>query len=171
MAYENILSLDQASNKTGFAIYSSKELSKHGVFDISDIDKKHFGDNYYHEKVTNVKMFLDRCIKEFNIDLVILEDIQKQTNIKTFKDLAYLQGVLKNYCYENNIPFSVLSPSEWRSGTLHIKGRKREDAKKNTQDYVKKQFGIEASEDECDAIGIGSAGVKLLDKGKLEIFK
>ena len=45
-------------------------------------------------------------------DLVIFEDIQLQVfdggeQVITFKKLAHLQGVLKNYCYENEITFNT----------------------------------------------------------------
>lgn len=161
-----ILALDQASSKTGFSIYNeNKKLLKYGVFDIHDIDEKHNGSLFYQEKIENVKMFLDRIICEYTIDLVVIEDIQSQSNINTYKKLAWLQGVLIQYLYSNKIQFKILSPSEWRK-ILKIKGksRKRVDIKLATQEYVKTIFEIEASEDECDAICIGKAYTQLTTK-------
>lgn len=166
--YKNILSLDQATNKSGWCLvntYKENEI-KYGLLNLSDIK----GDNALDEKIINVKEFLKRIVAYYHIDLVVLEDIQQQVNPKTFKNLSYLQGVLKNYCFENNIPFTVLSPSQWR-GELGIKGRGRKQQKKNTQAYILDKLGIDAGEDEADAIALGIATVSKLKKNKLEIVR
>ena len=167
---KTILALDQASSLTGYSVYKNGELLSHGILSLKDITKTSHGECAYDEKVENVKQFLIRCIEFFKPDIVAIEDIQRQSNVKTFKDLAYLQGVIKNYLYINKIPFVVLSPSMWR-GELKIKGRKREDVKRNAQLYVKNNFGIEASEDEADAICISVATCNMLTKDKIELFK
>lgn len=97
-------------------------------------------------------------------DKVIFEDIQLQTYKKseseaadmviTFKKLAHLQGVLKNYCYENGINYKVVVPSTWRHYS-DIKGVKRTDQKKSAQLKVKKLYDISVTQDEADAILIG----------------
>ena len=167
-----ILGLDQSSNKTGFAIYENEELIKYGVFDIHDLDEKHNGICYFQEKIENNLMFIDRLIKEYKIDLVCIEDIQSQSNVNTYKKLAWLQGSIMQYLYDNNFEYSILSPSEWRK-VLNIKGksRKREDIKLATQQYVTKAFGIEVDEDTSDAICIGQACDLLNIKNKLNIYK
>ena len=167
---KTILALDQASSLTGYSVYKNGELLSHGILSLKDITKTSHGECAYDEKVENVKQFLIRCIEFFKPDIVAIEDIQRQSNVKTFKDLAYLQGVIKNYLYINKIPFVVLSPSMWR-GELKIKGRKRADVKKNAQLYVKNNFEIEASEDEADAICISVATCNMLTKDKIELFK
>ena len=165
-----ILGLDQSSNKTGFSVFVDGKLVKHGLFNLSDITLKSSGNTYYDEKVHNLKMFLEKCIEEFNVDLVAIEDIQAQKNAKTFKSLAYLQGVLKNYMYENHIPFCILPPKVWKK-QFNIKGKAREVQKANTQKYVKEKFGVSAGEDECDSICIGQACCELLEHGEIEIFQ
>lgn len=165
-----ILAFDQSSNLTGYNVYRNGEILSYGVLSLKDITRKTNGESYYDEKVENNRQFVIRCIDFFKPDIVILEDVQKQTNVKTFKDLSYLLGVLKNHLYVEKIPFSVLSPSMWR-GELKIKGRKREDVKRNAQLYVKNRFGIEVTEDEADAICISIAGSQMLEKDKLEMIK
>lgn len=167
---EIILALDQSSIKTGFSIFKDGKLSKYGLFDLHDISKKSDGETAYDEKVENVRMFLERCIKEYNIALVTFEDVQKQLSMQTYKQLSYLQGVLKNYCYSNNIPYAILKPSEWRS-VLNIKGRKREEVKANAIKYIKDKFNLDVGEDEAESICIGLATIKLLKKNKLIIYK
>ena len=165
----NVLSVDQAT-KTGFSVFKEDDLFKYGCFDLSDVTRKSYGDTYFDEKVLNVQMFLERCIGEFEIDLVVMEDIQKQQNVQTYKNLAYLQGALKLYCYSNHIPYSILKPSEWRK-VLKIKGRKREEQKANSIKYVESKYGIIVSDDIADSICINDSARILLKKNKLEIFK
>lgn len=67
-------------------------------------------------------------IQKWKPDEVVLEDIQlqkfgEQEAVVTYKKLAHLQGVLKNYCYESGIPYKVVSPSTWRTFS-DIKGKK-----------------------------------------------
>ena len=166
-----ILGLDQSSNYTGFAIFEDDKLIKYGLFDVHDIKKDTNGDLFYLEKIQNNLMFLDRIIKEYNIDFVAIEDIQKQTNILTYKKLAWLQGNLVQYLYNLGIKFTIISPSKWRS-ILGIKGRGRTVVKKNTIKYVEDKFNINIKkDDESDAIAIGYAVSKRIGKKSLEVYE
>jgi len=53
--------------------------------------------------------------------------------------------------FEKKYLFFTISPSQWKS-TCGIKGRKREEQKKNAQLFVKKKFDIDVDEDIADAI-------------------
>jgi Holliday junction resolvasome RuvABC endonuclease subunit len=141
-----ILSLDQAS-KCGYSLFENTNLVKYGIFDVHDIK-----DNI--ERWDNIKQFLAKMVNTYNIEFVSIEDIQKQVNIKTYKDLAHLQGFLISWLYENNIPYEIVPPATWRQ-YCKIKGKDRKQKKANAQLFVKNKFGIDASEDEADAIGIG----------------
>jgi Holliday junction resolvasome RuvABC endonuclease subunit len=91
--YNKILALDQASEKSGYSIFDNGKLFKYGLLKLSDIKKDKFNEPY-DERVTNVKEFLKKMIDTYNIDLVILEDIQKQVNIKTYKDSLNIERVI-----------------------------------------------------------------------------
>ena len=103
-------------------------------------------------------------IEKWNPNMVILEDIQLQTYKKnpseaaemvlTFKKLAHLQGVLKNYLYEKGLIYKIASPSTWKHYS-EIKGNNRTDQKRNAQIKVKKLYDISVTQDEADAILIG----------------
>jgi hypothetical protein len=56
---------------------------------------------------------------------------------------------------ELKLPYEVIASSSWKS-TLGIKGRARAEQKKNAQIYVNTTYGIKATQDECDAICIGT---------------
>lgn len=94
-------------------------------------------------------------IKNNNPDFIVFEDVQFQNNQLTYKNLANLQGAIMAYLFELNLGFQIIEPSAWRS-FCSIKGKKREEQKKNTQEFVKDKFGLDVSEDVADAIGIGT---------------
>lgn len=93
-------------------------------------------------------------IQKYNPDLIILEDIQQQDNVLTFKKLAWLQGVLINYLYERDFNFEVVSPATWRAHS-EIKGKDRQSKKRHAQDKVKELYDVSVTQDEADAILIG----------------
>ena len=141
------------------------------MIDLTDIKTDKYNEPL-DEKILNNKVLIDKIIKEYNIDLVALEDIQLQgqKGVENFKNLAYLQGIIKNYLYDSNIDYVIFKPAVWRS-ILHINGGRQDRKKKKEKaiKYVKDKYGIMATEDECDSICIGDATLKKLKKGKLEI--
>lgn len=152
-----ILSLDQATNITGWAIFENGELLKHGIY-ISDGSAST-------EKIESIKIWLLNIIKLWQIDFVQLEDIQLQDHsnedakfneigVTTYKILAQLQGVLENILFINKIEYSICSPNTWRKFN-EIKGRYKADKKKNAQLKVKMWYNIDVSLDEAEAICIG----------------
>jgi hypothetical protein len=57
------------------------------------------------------------------------------------------------------IPQSAVLASSWKH-TLGIKGANRAAQKKNAQTYVNEVYAVKATQDECDAICIGTHYVK-----------
>lgn len=92
-------------------------------------------------------------------DYIVFENVQFQNNYGTFQQLSQLQGVIMAYLFETDIGFTIIEPSAWKS-CCGIKGRKREEQKKNTQLYVKEKYSYDVSEDEADAVGIGTWAIK-----------
>lgn len=151
-----ILAFDQATITSGWAIFDNEQLIKYG---------KHTSDgNKSTEKIAQTKYWVASMIKKWNPDIVILEDIQLQTYRKnsgeaaeaviTFKKLAHLQGVLKNYLFELGLPYKIAAPATWRHYS-EIKGSNRTDQKRNAQLKIKKLYDISVSQDEADAVLIG----------------
>ncbi|MGL4571715.1 MAG: crossover junction endodeoxyribonuclease RuvC [Clostridium sp.] len=168
-----LLAIDQALDKSGFSILDEYEnLLLYGTLNLTDISRQKdlTKEQKVEERITNVKEFVKRLINTYDVDYVILEDIQAQRNVMTFKSLSSLQGNLKNYLYNNGIPYAILKPSEWRK-ELGIKGRERKVQKQNTQDYIKRIYRIDVTEDEADSAGLGLSGVRLMKKGKLEFVR
>ena len=68
-------------------------------------------------------------------------------------------GVLEELCAERHISHEVIHSQTWKSG-LSIKGRDRAAQKKNAQAYVAATYNKKVSQDESDAICIGSHYIK-----------
>ena len=148
-----ILALDQSTRITGWAVFADGALQEYGKLDAenagADIGKRL---TYIREKV---KALIDK----HGIQKILIEEIQLQNtvgnNVVTYKKLAYVQAVLIQMLDELKLPYEVIASSSWKS-TLGIKGRARAEQKKNAQIYVNTIYGIKATQDECDAICIGT---------------
>lgn len=148
-----ILALDQSTRITGWAVFSDGDLQEYGKFDAenagSDIGKR----------LTYIREKVQALIDKHNIQKVLIEEIQLQNtvgnNVVTYKKLAYVQAILIQMFDELKLPYEVVASSSWKS-TLGIKGRARAEQKKNAQIYINTTYGIKATQDECDAICIGT---------------
>ena len=147
-----LLALDQSSRISGYAIFEDGKLINYDQFTFTNTDLG--------KRLERIRNKVYNLIKEYNIDEVILEDIQLENtvgnNVITYKALAEVIGVITELLTELKIKYSLISPSTWRK-QLSILGYKRADCKLKAQNYVKMHYGIETSEDICDAICIGAS--------------
>ena len=152
-----ILAFDQSTNLTGFSVFDNGEYIDSGLIDkhtIKDTEKR----------IAEMGLTICRKIKEYKPDLVVMEDIQKQSNVKTIVYLARLQGCIVLYCASKGIDLKILHPTEWRRILEYAQGPKikREQLKQQSRDYVKDILGLSIeSEDENEAVCIGVAANKL----------
>lgn len=147
-----ILAIDQASLVSGYAVFDDDVLVRSGTVEL--LEKK---DSL--KKFKYMVDLLNRLIESVRPDEVILEDVQSQLNPMTFKVLARLQGSLMWCCYKDEIPVTIIGPTEWRKCLGFEQGGRirRWRLKQQAMDYVKENFGKTVSEDEADAICIGAA--------------
>ena len=75
--------------------------------------------------------------------------------MKTFKSLAEVIGIIDELLFEMNIDCAAVLASTWKS-TLSIRGKDRAAQKKAAQEYVLKTYDLKPTQDEADAICIGS---------------
>lgn len=76
-------------------------------------------------------------------------------NVHTFKTLANVYGVVYETAVELNKKVIIIPSVTWKS-KLQIKGKRRPEQKKNAQLWVQETYNIKATQDECDAICIGT---------------
>jgi Holliday junction resolvasome RuvABC endonuclease subunit len=142
-----ILAFDQAT-KMGYSVFQNGNLVSYGYRDFS---KFKLSDKKYNE----IKLQVGELIDLYKPDIVAIEDCQLQRNPKVFKSLAILQGVLRDYFYENDVKYEVVPVKTWRS-TCGIKSGKREKQKADAISFVQKMFNIEGDIDDiAESICIG----------------
>ena len=155
-----ILALDQSTSATGWALFKNKELYDYGVFKT---------EGYEDSKIEDMRKWFEKKIDEITLDptadlKIVLEDIQMQRNdVKTFKVLAHLQGVLINTFFRKKEKIqsglSIYYSSEWKS-TCGIKGKSRTEQKNNAQLFILATYKIKVTQDTCDAICLGIQDIK-----------
>lgn len=151
---QNILALDQASRTTGWAVFQEEQLIASGTFT--------YDDNDFSQRLVKIRNKVISLIEQYNINKILLEDIQLQgqtNNVTTYKALAEVLGVLEELSCERKIPHELVHSQTWKS-TLNIKGRDRATQKRNAQAYVAETYNKKVSQDESDSICIGTAYIK-----------
>ncbi len=151
------LALDQALQTTGWAIFNDKQLIQYGHFTIP-------ANKPIEQRLNLFTKELMKLEEKYNFKDVFFEDIQYQNNAETHKKLAFIQATIMIWCYNTEHKFTILAPSHWRS-VLKSKynisfGRARAEQKKKSKELIKEIYQIEVSEDEADAICLGTAGIQ-----------
>ena len=151
---QNLLALDQASRTSGYAIFQEDQLIISGTFTFDDDD--------FATRLVKIRNKVISLIEQYKINKILLEDIQLQgqtNNVETYRKLAEVRGVLSELACEMKIPHEIIHSQTWKS-TLDIKGRDRATQKRNAQAFVAATYGKKVSQDESDAICIGSHYIK-----------
>lgn len=106
------------------------------------------------ETIDRITYTIKRClnlVRTNEVAFVFIEGVQVQRNPRVYEVLAKLAGSLEIMLYESGYIVNVVKASEWRK-RVGIKGRKRADVKKEAIELVKELYGLDVSEDECEAI-------------------
>lgn len=162
-----VLSLDQATHNSGFAIFDGTELVNANVFITESSDEI--------VRDIEIKNWLIQVIQNWKPDIIGIEDIQLQqfgdrnVGVTTYRTLARLQGILMATCYEQGVECVVCHPAKWRAH-CDVKGRSRLEKKRSMQAKVKDWFDITVTDDVADAIGIGKYVSETQVRKKVEII-
>ena len=145
-----LLALDQSSQTSGYSVFTDGKLIDYGKFTFTDSDVG--------ARLTKIRNKVIELIAQYEISEVAFEDIQLQNtvgnNVVTFKTLAEVYGVIHQLLDEKKIPYQIIPSVTWKS-TLGIKGKNRQEQKKNAQLWVISTYNEKPTQDECDAICIG----------------
>ena len=155
---QKILAFDQSTKISAYSVFIDNEYIECGCIDLYKIKDTS-------ERIRAMGVELGKVIEKYSPDKVIIEEVAQQSNPLTLKLLARIQGVIIGFCAAHNIETYIIEPSKWRS-TLHFKigaGVKREELKAQAIKYVKDIYGLEATEDECEALCINEAAHKIFD--------
>ena len=155
---QKILAFDQSTKISAYSVFIDNEYIECGCIDLHKIKDTS-------ERIRAMGVELGKVIEKYSPDKVVIEEVAQQSNPLTLKLLARIQGVIIGFCAAHNIETYIIEPSKWRS-TLHFKigaGVKREELKAQAIKYVKDIYGLEATEDECEAICINEAAHKIFN--------
>ena len=166
-----ILAFDQSSRTSGYSVFEDNKLKEHGIFTFSNSD---LGVRLY-----KIRQKVEELINLYHPDKIIFEDIQLQDeiysqksvgNVKTFKTLAEVFGIIYELATELNIDNEAYLAGTWRKG-LGIAGTHRDQQKANAQKWVYDNYGIRVVDDEADAICIGAYGTGIRTSKQKETKK
>lgn len=143
-----VLALDQSSRVTGYAIFDNNQLVTSGTFVTDDERIGH--------RLLEIRNRIQSMVSNYNIDYLVFEEIQlQQQGVTTYKVLAQVLGICEELATELNIPYTIVPSVTWKS-TLGIKGKGRTEQKKNAQSFVVNTYNKKVTQDESDAICIGT---------------
>lgn len=150
----NILFCDQALLRFGYSIYQADTLhcSLHTV-GLLLLD----GKTDYFERLMKIENWLVEVIDEHNIEVVVIEDIQFQRNVQTYRKLCILFYVLESTCRKLGIRFEKLHVNVWRSYGVKKLFDLPDGSKKTLYNYLYRGLGhIERFDDNMsDSVGMG----------------
>ncbi len=149
---DRLVSLDLASKNIGVAVFDNRVLVGQKKITIKgDFNERLY--SIYH-------LLVDICLL-WSPDQIILEDIQLQENVQTFKMLAELQGIAKIAILnaDRNIETMFVLPTVWRK--IFGIGGERYAEKRKAIELVKEKYGLVVGDDVAEAILIGVYGCRL----------
>ena len=147
-----ILSLDQSSRFTGYAVYEDTNLIKWGL-----INTHHYSssENRYNAMCAAI----DKLLIDYKPDVVVFEDVSMRQSIKTLIQLSRLQGSIIYMATSKGIEYRIYAPTQWR-GIIGLKQGskiKRPELKKEAIDFVKQIYEIDINDDTAEGVCIGLA--------------
>lgn len=149
----SVLAFDQATLRTGYALFEKDYLAEYGLINLATKEMKQ-----YNSDIRCRVMVQKICgvIKDKAPDIVVIEDVALQKNAKVLIQLSRIQGSIIGYCDANHIAVSIMKPTQWRKLCGISQGGKiRSELKDESQNFVKENFNLMVKEDEADAICIG----------------
>lgn len=159
MRNEILIALDESTTSTGYAVFRNSALIEHGIFSSKSKDVL--------ERVSYIMEEIEKLIKRYKPNDMIIEDVQITMNAATAKSLLGLQFMIEIYAHRNNISCETYRTTKWRKilGLSNSRDLDRKAKKQETIDYIKNKYDIEIlKDDESDAIAIGVA--YLLEKSE-----
>ena len=154
-----IVAIDNATEKVGVSVFDDDKLVYQKLY--------HYKGDTISRMVDNRHFIENVVIDQWKPDLIVLEDIQYQNNILTFKTLAMLLGSSLVSCAAKNVKTETVLSKVWRSNFM-INGKTRIEQKKQAIDKVNLMYGLALTDDEAEAILIGKYAV---DKLKIKEVK
>ena len=145
-----LISIDPSTKASGVATFDDAKLVDYQLFKQNDND----AEIRIHQMGADLLSYL----KKQKPDIIYIEHPQGHgSNVKLVAMICELLGIVRAYAIEKKIEYKEVTPSVWRKYCGFNQGKKkRAELKQMSIDYVKKYYDVELSEDECDAVCIGT---------------
>ena len=105
---------------------------------------------------------INEILNKYLPDIIVIEKLNVSRNMNTVRQLSKIIGFIYSYSIINNCEYYEIQPSQWRSKLgMQKNGRKRDEYKKISIEYVKKLLNIDVADDEADAICAGIGYIKM----------
>ena len=160
ISVSTLLSNSTITAKTGYRIVAIDNATANVGVSVFDDEKLIYYHLYHYEgdtiaRMVNNRRFIENVvIEQWQPDLIVLEDIQYQNNISTFKTLAMLLGSSLVSCTAKQIRTELVLSKVWRAHFM-INGKGRIEEKKQAIDKVKLMYGVNVTDDVAEAILLG----------------
>lgn len=151
-----IAGIDASSNKTGIAIFCDGQYVEHTLIDLHKIKDST-------ERIPKMMMAICGYLDEHKIDKIIMEESLMTNNVATVKMLSNIAGAVMYYAASHGIEFQFDLPSAWRKRIGLTQGRavKREVLKAEAIVAVQQEYGMNLTDDECEACLLARSGFDL----------
>lgn len=151
-----IIGIDASTNKTGIAIFQDEKYVEHTLIDLHKIKDSS-------ERIPKMMLAICDYLDKHKADKIIMEESMMTNNISTVKMLSSIAGAVMYYAASHNIEFKLDLPSAWRKriGLTQGKTVKRDELKAEAIAAVKKEYGMNLTDDECESILIARSGFNL----------
>ena len=151
-----IIGIDASTNKTGIAIFQDGKYVEHTLIDLHKIKDST-------ERIPKMMVAICDYLSKHEVDKIIMEESMMTNNISTVKMLSNIAGAIMYYAASHDIEFQFDLPSAWRRRIGLTQGRsvKRDLLKAEAIAAVKQEYGMDLTDDECEAILIARSGFDL----------
>lgn len=167
ISISTLLSNNNIAPKNGYRVVAIDNATANVGVSIFDDDKLIYYHLYHYEgdtiaRMVNNRRFIEEVvIEQWKPDLIVIEDIQYQNNIMTFKTLAMLLGSSLVSCSAKEVKTEVVMSKVWRAHFM-LNGKGRIEEKKQAIDKVKLMYGLTVNDDVAEAILLGKYAVDKL---------
>ena len=151
-----IAGIDASTNKTGVAIFQDGKYIEHILIDLHKIKEST-------QRIPKMMIAICEYLAKHKVDKIIIEESMLTTNASTMKMLSNIAGAVMYYAASHGIEFEFALPSVWRKriGLTQGKTVKRETLKAEAILAVQQEYGMELTDDECEAILMARSGFDL----------
>ncbi|MBP1906316.1 Holliday junction resolvasome RuvABC endonuclease subunit [Paenibacillus turicensis] len=149
-----ILFCDQSLLRFGFCLVELKEdyceVINYGLLQLN-------GKIHYIERLIQIESWLVNYLRKHDIEQLVVEEIQFQRNVQTFRKLCVLQYVMEALCYKNSILYAKpLQVHVWRTNGVRKLLHLSNGSKMTLYEHLNRRLNYPDSFDtnQADAIGM-----------------